>query len=374
MSLIRNGKTREEIFEEMLLYSKWANEQDHYRNRQYEKALEYVGVQKEKENPPIRADDLDIKTIQDYVNLKVDKNFIVQDFLYPETLTMLYSPPAQFKSLIAEDISLSIAKGMDFMGLKTKKQPVLYCDGENADIIIKERLIKFCKGKRMKRKPKNFYILKNALLMDEKKNIHMGMLMALENAIEKYKIKVVVFDTLHRFAYYDENKADDINMLYTKVFKHLINDYHVTILFLHHSKKDGGYRGSGDFLGMVDVSYKVLRNGKTNKFKILNEKCRSGEIADIQGEINFGEEFMRIDRLDTEEEQDKAVNKLKELTERVKTNCPLGIEVKNKDIETQLEMQEYDYSPSTLKRVLKWLVDNEIFEKTDKGIYRRIKE
>jgi len=373
---IRKGMNKEQVFKEMEIYSKWASSPEAYQELTYKKALAIVDKEKptKPKETPVRVDDLDIKTIMDYVKLKINKNYIVQDFLHPETLTMLYSPPAMFKSLTVMDMALSISKGIDFMGLKTKKHNVLYCDGENADIIIKERLVKFCKGKRMKRRPNNFYILKNALLMDEKKNVHLGVLMALENAIEKYKIKVVVFDTLHRFAYYDENRADDINMLYTKVFKHLINNFGVTILFLHHSKKDGGYRGSGDFLGMVDVSYKVLRTGKTNKFRIINEKCRSGEIADISGEINFGEEFMRIDRLDEEVEQEEKINKLKELTDRVRTNCPLGIEVTNKDIETQLEMQEYEYSKATLKRVLKWLVDNEVFDKTEKGVYRRVKE
>lgn len=377
--LIQYDFNKQEIFNIMASskIGRWKEKGISYREETYNKALASISKEKKiSEQPKIIAHegDLDIKTIKDYVNLKLNNNYIVENFLHPKTLTMVYSPPANFKSLIIEDLSLSVAKGTEFMGLKTKKQNVLYCDGENADLIVKERLLKFCKGKRFKRKPQNFFILKNGILMDEKKNVHLGFLMGLEKAIEKHKIKLLVFDTMHRFAFYDENRADDINMLYTKVFKHLIDNYGITIVFLHHSKKDGGYRGSGDFLGMVDVSYKVIRNGKTDKFKIINEKCRSGEIDDISGEITFGESFTRIDRLDEEEESDKAVSKLKELTERVKTNCPLGIEVKNKDIEVQLEMQDYDYSKATLKRVLKWLVDKEIFEKTNKGVYRRIAE
>jgi len=73
MSLIRNGKTREEIFEEMLLYSKWANEQDHYRNRQYEKALEYVKVNKRKQGEEFIIIDYDKKGEEKSRRVDIDK-------------------------------------------------------------------------------------------------------------------------------------------------------------------------------------------------------------------------------------------------------------------------------------------------------------
>jgi hypothetical protein len=270
-------------------------------------------------------------------------------------------------------MGLSIATGKEFLGLKCKKMPVLYCDGENADIIIKERLEKFCKGKGMKRYTAPFYILKNGILLDEKKNIHLGFLMGLEKVIKEKKIKVLIFDTMHRFAFYYENRADDINVLYTKIFKPLIEDYGLTIVFLHHSKKDGGYRGSGDFLGMVDVSYKIFRNGKSNKFNIINEKCRSGEIADISGEIFFGETHIKINRLDEEIEQEDKINKLKELTNKIKKMFDLGTELEKRDVEIRLENEEYDFSKATLKRVLKYLVDNDFLDNFERGKYRRIR-
>lgn len=372
---IRKGMNKEQVFKHMENYSKWAGSPEAYQELTYRKASGVTEKEKqiEKSNPIEHEGDLDIKTINDYRKLKKNKTMIVQDFLDIKTLNMIYSPPAMFKSLCSLDMGLSIATGKEFMGLKCKKQPVLYCDGENADIIVKERLEKFCKGKGMKRYQIPFYILKNGILLDEKKNVHFGFLAGLENTIKQYKIKVLIFDTMHRFAFYDENKADDINILYTKVFKPLIENFGITILFLHHSKKDGGYRGSGDFLGMVDVSYKIMRNGKTNKFRIINEKCRSGEISDISGEIDFGEEYIRINRLDEEEEQEERINKLKELTDKIKGMFEVGMDLSKKDVETNLELMDYEYSQATLKRVLKWLIDNDVLDNSKKGIYRRIR-
>ncbi len=42
-----------------------------------------------KEQPIAHEGDLDIRTITDYKNLKIDKNYIVETFLYPKTLNMI---------------------------------------------------------------------------------------------------------------------------------------------------------------------------------------------------------------------------------------------------------------------------------------------
>jgi len=46
---------------------------------------------------------------------------------------------------------------------------------------------------------------------------------------------------------------------------------------------------------MVDTAWSVRREGKSNKFRIINEKSRSGEIENITGEIDF---VMEGDNLD----------------------------------------------------------------------------
>ena len=50
------------------------------------------------------------------------------------------------------------------------------------------------------------------------------------------------------------------------------------------------------------------------------------------------------------------------------------MELKNKDIETNLQLMDFEYSQATLKRVLKYLVDNDVLDRTDKGVYRCIKK
>ncbi len=346
-----------------------------YWTLMWDKACSYVTTEKsEYKERPIHTENLDLRTYSDYKKLKKNKNYIVEDFLIPKTLNMIVSPPAQFKSLLSVGLGFSISNGKNFLKLKTKKSPVLYLDGENSDSLLKERYEQIHEGMNLKRNKFPFYILKNGLLMDEKKNINLGFLIALERIIEDNKIKLIIFDTMHRFAYYDENKSDDINILYTKVFRPLIEDYGVTILFLHHTTKDGSYRGSGDFLGMVDTYYRVIRTKDTNKFRIENLKCRSGEIPNINGEIDFGEGYIRFIRHSEKVEEEKTINKLKETTNKIRSMFKDGLELKRKEIIEDLNLQQVEYGNiRTIDRSLKYLVEeSEFLIKSEKGVYSKI--
>jgi hypothetical protein len=315
--------------------------------------------------------ELEVLTYTDLKKFKVNKNFVVENFIYPGSVTMIYAPPAQFKSLISTGLGFAIANGEEFMGLKTKKQPVLYLDGENSQGIMKERAEQIHKGLRLKKNKFPLYFLQGGLLMDSKKQINQLYLAQIEEIIKKNKIKVLFFDTLHRFCLYDENSSDDLNKLYTQVFKPLADDLNIAVVFLHHSTKSGGYRGSGDFLGMVDVSYRVERKARTGEFKIINEKCRSGEIPEINGEIVFGEDYIRFNRLNESQDRAEVVNKLISVTQRIEEMFDSNSKLLRKDIISFLEMQKFDFgSTKSVDRALKFLVEQrKVLTKSEHGAY-----
>lgn len=365
IALILSGKDKDSIFDEMLAYSKWAESTDAYREYTYSKALSYVSEIKPQKATNNFDKPLDTWQHRDFEKLKKDKDFLVQDFIYPRTVTLFYSPPGEFKSLLALHMSQSLASGKDWLGFKTKRTPVLYCDKENNDQTIKDRIIKLYKGHNLKRKNYPLYILRRTGdLLDS------NFIKRLKELIIEKGIKLVVFDTLHRFADYDENKSDDINRLYNEVFIPIKEEFGCSILFLHHSTKpsESGkvvYRGSSDFLGMVDTAYLVRRTKtegkKTNDFLIINEKSRAGEIAELYGQIDFSDNdsYIKIIKTFAEVEQDKKIDKLKELTTKVTEILKKGGKMKRINIEDALTLESFKFSTSTLKRVLKFLVDNE---------------
>jgi len=295
-----------------------------------------------------------LRQYKDFKNIVKIEDYIVENFLYPGTLTMMHSPPANFKSIIAFWMSFCITNSKKFLNLKTKFNPVLYIDAENSQKVIKERMEKMYQGLLLQEEEFDLFVTNNFHIMSGKRKIHEGNLLEIEKVIEQKEIKVLIIDTLHRIADYDENKSDDINKLYVEFFKPLMIKYNLAIVFLHHSKKDGGYRGSGDFLGSVDVSYEIKRNGKgSNEFKIVNEKQRSGEIEDIMGCIEFEEDSIVLNKLDRLNK-----NSSSSIAETmILSFLNHGKKTRNEVIENVINNTDSIISDSTIIRALKILKD-----------------
>lgn len=351
--LIKKGLGKDKIFKRMNAFSKWNTSSEQYREHTYISALKSVQedreeqVHKEPETNVVKP--LLLMSLNEVSKAKVDKNFIIEGMLYPDSVNMLFSPPAQFKSLLNLHLALCVSRGEPFMRLNTRKTSILLLDKENNLKILQDRLNGLKEGHYIKTFPRNVHILKQGDLLDS------SFVRQLFKVVKENKIKLVIFDTLHRFADYDENKADDLNRIYNSVFEPLRHDYKCSVLFLHHTKKNGGYRGSSDFLGMVDTAYSVYRTGKTGRFTLNCEKARSGEMEKICGNILFGDNSIIINRLSEDAEEVQNLSKQKELTSKIKQFAPENMKFKKKDVAFILEEAGIDFTEATLKRALTFL-------------------
>lgn len=311
-------------------------------------------------------DFLKVRTYKDFEKIRKPTDYLIKDFLPIGSLTMIYSAPGSFKSIISQQISMCVANGKDFLGLKTKKHSILFSDKENNDFIIKDRLMRLKKGNGIKSKSFPIYYLTrrdgdldNANFLDK-----------LMKTIDKYKISLLILDTLNRHSDYEENSATDLSRLYTNVFMPLIEQHGVSIVFLHHTNKTGGYRGSGDFLGMCDIVYRVERKGKSEKVILINEKNRMGEIEELGANILFDDDKIRFEIIDTTKEGNEDKNKFINLVEKIKEILKKE-EMGRKEIEEILTaVEKYEFSLSTLKNALRWMVRKEILSQPKRGVYK----
>jgi len=256
----------------------------------------------------IDPDEDDTESLSEMLNKEINMDYIIKDLIYPETLTMLYSPPANFKSMIAYFMALSISSGENFVDNKVKKGNVLFLDLENDNKTRKLRLPRMLKALEIGEDDCDIRFKYFISLMNGKQKININSVKLLENLIVKYNTKVLFIDTLHRSADYKENNADDINQLYNKVFKKLIDKYKISIVFLHHANKDGGYRGSSDLLGIAHVSLQVLKNGDTMEFTLSNQKDRNNEVKGFIGKIIETDEIMKLEKINELSKKSKTSN------------------------------------------------------------------
>jgi hypothetical protein len=120
------------------------------------------------------------------------------------------------------------------------------------------------------------------------------------NFIKNNGIKVLILDSFRRFFLGKENEADAINKIFNtlKTIRKECGD--ITIITLHHAKKDNSdghsqdirdiLRGSSDIVNSADSVIGVKRHIKESKLLIEHIKNRSGE--EIKGKI------LQIDNVD----------------------------------------------------------------------------
>lgn len=348
---------------------------------------EYQGTAKRLQQTQEETD-LPITNISDILNWKKDNNYIVEDFIFPKTVNMLYSPPSGYKSLLSLDMSLSVSTGDTWLGLKTKKGKVLILDRENSQKTIRDRVVCLVNGRQWTKRKANSaklnMIIRHGMLDNDEfvDQIH-------EFTVEN-DVKMIIFDTLRRFGDWEENSSDSINKLYT-TFQKIIEGTNAAIVFLHHSSKDEkSYRGSVDLLGQVDTCYKVRRINKTDDFRLICEKSRSGEMEEIEGHIDWDKEteetkITRKDIEDTKEESDRYA-KFKLCRTWVKNTiseiCPIkGNIFLRKALMKELDVINPDrndderFSVRLVDSVLNHLVKTKYLNKTGaKGEYRRLFE
>ena len=307
-----------------------------------------------------------MRNYRDFEKIKKPKDYLVKDFLPLHSLTMIYSAPGSFKTIISQQIAMCVANGKDFLGLKTKKHTILFSDKKNNDFIIKDRLSRLRKGNNIRSKDfPIYYLTRKDGDLDDK--VFLSRLMA---TIDKHKISLLVLDTLNRHSNYEENSATDLSRLYTNVFMPLIEQNKVSIVFLHHTNKTGGYRGSGDFLGMCDLVYRVERKGKNNKVVLINEKNRMGEIEEIAAQIHFEDDSITFEKGNNETEEEKK-DKFLALMEKIK-EVVSDQTLKRKDFEEILKAEKFPYSLSTLKNCLGWMLRKDILYQPKRGVYKLV--
>lgn len=198
--------------------------------------------------------------------------YFLEKHCQPNKINMWCGPSNVGKSLICQTMAVNIATGKSFLNyFKTKKVNVLWCDKEDSEDELQNRFNMIRKGSNI-RKINHLNVLDYECLgmLDSPKWLN-----ALIKIIQQHNIKVIFFDTMHRFGSYVENSSDEINAFYLNCLQPLKN-MGISINLIHHSTKSGDYRGSSDLKGMVD-NYFSIKQDKSKKFVWINyEKVKNG--------------------------------------------------------------------------------------------------
>lgn len=195
--------------------------------------------------------------------------WIIKKILPRGELLVIYGAPGSGKSFLAMDMALSIARGVDWMGYKTKPGRVVYVCAEDANGLA-QRL--------------RAYEEKNGLNIEDFDNFQIipvppNFLEDTDNEMLIQligKADVIIFDTFARITTgADENSGKDMGPVILRLQKlHLSTG--AMIGLVHHSGKDAtkGSRGWSGLKGAVDTEIEVT--GTTGTRKAVLQKQKNG--------------------------------------------------------------------------------------------------
>lgn len=312
-------------------------------------------------------DDFIILSSKDISESEFERKFIVDNFIHEGSVNVLYSPPANYKSFLALDMALSVATGNKWLERETKKSNVLYWDLENPKFVIKERQEALKAGKDIEGSVEGLSFLNSGMLMDREKTINTTLLRKVKKQIKDNEVKLIIVDTMHRLANYDENSANDFNMFYTGILKPIARDLNCAFLLLHHSNKNGDYRGSSDIEGAVECMFEMKKIKEEGLFEIKSKKFRFGKEQKIKGKIEFEDESISINKIDFNTEQENEEAEKITTVEAIKNLFVRENQIKRSEIIKKIE--QLDISDIYVDKILKQLVKQKYLEKGKQGLY-----
>ncbi len=218
---------------------------------------------------------------------KIQKNWLVEGYLHEKNICIFGGEPSGYKSLTALHLALALAEGAPFLNkYPSKKSRVLYIDEENGHEELLKRLPLLRAGMGLEKSncqnlvfiPKIGFSIEDQTMRGD-----------LYNVIKSRKIEVIIIDTLSRVRRGDDDKAQEVNKLYTTVFTPLTNQFGVAWVLIHHfrKKQKGGsgehgidsddLRGSSELRNISDSILLFLRKKNADNFVLKHDKMRGSK-------------------------------------------------------------------------------------------------
>jgi len=223
------------------------------------------------------------------------QRWLVDKMIAEDGLTILSAAPASFKTWLALDIALCVARGEKFLDtFATEQDNVLIIDEESGERSLQERFRQL--GVQDDDLP-IYYISRAGRKIDK------AYLDDIQGTCMDKEIGLVIFDSLIRFHSQDENSSSE--MSHVLEFFKKINDMGLACLILHHNRKSGTYynnnstgeamRGSGDILAACDIQISLTRKGKNVTIsQSKNRYCEEIQPITVEFDSSGGKSGFRF--------------------------------------------------------------------------------
>jgi DNA-binding HxlR family transcriptional regulator len=208
--------------------------------------------------------------------------WIVDGLISAGSVNIFYGEAGSKKTWSLLDMAVCVARGDNWLNFKTKVSNVLIVDEESGRRRMMSRMGDVLRGHNADSSTPIHSV--SYARFDLGKPNDVGELTYL---ITSQKMQLVIIDALADVMLgKDENSVKDVQPIFTEL-RRIADDTQAAIIVIHHSNKNGGYRGSTAIKGALDVMVSVESKSGSDEITFKAEKNRDYKESDFTASISF---------------------------------------------------------------------------------------
>jgi len=389
ISLLRKGKTEEEVFKAMESYSKWTTAPPQYKELTFKKAKEFVRTTKKPEQEIEELELMDYRSLMDYEIKPVD--WLIKDQIPSGEIGVLVGKRGEGKTWVALKQMLGVCSGKDVFADEVKdKKRVLFVDEESGAGVLAKRMQLLAEADGIKKDDLDLRSISFAgLKLDQADN---PKTIKFCETVGEFAPDLIIVDCLQKICSFDIDKENAlINDLFTNTIRPMMKGNNMSWMFIHHLRKSptGNNKGSGDPLDEVRggselvnicrfvLSCSIPKNQKNEDgsmmlavrvLKMSNSNMAEGKVVNFQPDSPDPDKSTRISMDYIGKAEDilnikvRAANAIKEwLFDEGITNFRTKDAIAAKD--------KIGFEKTNLNSGLRELVDSRFLDKPKQGYY-----
>lgn len=183
-------------------------------------------------------------SVSDLLNNTREVDFVVQNAIPRESVTIVGGVPKMGKSWLLLDLALELSRGGKWMGLlPCAPCKVLYFDEENASTLLSVRLRKLLKVKQFTPSYNVQFVIGQGINFSDPNSV-----MKIKDKLNAFHPDVVMVDSLIRVHREDENSSTELAGVFSTIHK-LTTEYKCAFIFADHEGKSAyAQRGQEDVI------------------------------------------------------------------------------------------------------------------------------
>jgi len=205
------------------------------------------------------------------------------------SVVVVAGDPGGGKTWLLLNLALCVATGAPWLGVKTKRAPVLWVDAESGMARMCDRVQAAMTGLHAPESAPFRFVTPSDRLFDLRKSADQDTLTA---GVSETGAGLVIVDALvDVMPGGDENAVQDVGPLMLAL-RRLADVTGAAVVLIHHNNKAGGYRGSTAIAGAVDalLSLTTTTSADGHRDVVLKaEKARDTEPWTISARLNWSE-------------------------------------------------------------------------------------